>query len=88
MLDKVTETMQKRQRENGRTFVSRTRLAPGRYRGDRITVFRVVLANPLTTEKILSSVLEEQCDMAATEENLVLLEQIRQVCAGADSLTA
>ena len=81
VLDKVTETMQKRQRENGRTFVSRTRLAPGRYRGDRITVFRVVLANPLTTDGILSSVIDEQCEMAAQEENLVLLEQIRALCA-------
>lgn len=81
ILDKVTETMQKRQRENGRTFVSRTRLAPGRYRGDDITVFRVVMANPLTTEAILSSVLDEQCEMAAQEENLVLLDQISALCA-------
>lgn len=81
VLDKVTETMQKRQRENGRTFVSRTRLSPGRYRGDDITVFRVVMANPLTTEKILTSVLEEQCELAGQEENLVLLEQIRLLCA-------
>jgi glutamate decarboxylase len=85
VLDKVTETMQKRQRENGRSFVSRTRLAPGRYRGDRITVFRVVLANPLTTDTILSSVLEEQCEMAGTDEILVLLEQIRQLCGRRDS---
>lgn len=51
ILNKITETMQKRQRENGQTLVSRTRLEPGRYRGDTITVFRVVMANPLTTEK-------------------------------------
>ena len=88
VLDKVTETMQKRQRENGRSFVSRTRLAPGRYRGDRITVFRVVLANPLTTDTILSSVLEEQCEMAGTDEILVLLEQIRQLCGRTDSPNA
>jgi glutamate decarboxylase len=88
ILDKVTETMQKRQRENGRTFVSRTRLAPGRYRGDDITVFRVVMANPLTTEKILSSVLEEQCEMAGQEENLVLLEQISRLCARTDPKSA
>jgi glutamate decarboxylase len=88
VLDKVTETMQKRQRENGRTFVSRTRLAPGRYRGDRITVFRVVLANPLTTDTILNSVLEEQCEMAGTEEILVLLEQIRQLCGRTGSPNA
>jgi len=87
ILDKVTETMQKRQRENGRTFVSRTRLAPGRYRGDDITVFRVVMANPLTTEKILASVLEEQCEMAEQEENLVLLEQIRRLCTRADPIS-
>jgi glutamate decarboxylase len=87
VLDKITETMQKRQRENGRTFVSRTRLAPGRYRGDRITVFRVVLANPLTTDAILSSVLEEQCEMAGTDEILVLLEQIKQLCGRTDFLT-
>ncbi len=88
VLDKVTETMQKRQRENGRTFVSRTRLAPGRYRGDDITVFRVVMANPLTTEKILASVLEEQCEMAGQDENLILLEQIRRLCARADPRSA
>ena len=88
ILDKVTETMQKRQRENGRTFVSRTRLAPGRYRGDDITVFRVVMANPLTTEKILASVLEEQVEMAGQEENLVLLEQIRRLCARANPKAA
>jgi glutamate decarboxylase len=88
ILDKVTETMQKRQRENGRTFVSRTRLTPGRYRGDDITVFRVVMANPLTTEKILASVLEEQCEMAGQEENLVLLEQISRLCARAEPKSA
>jgi glutamate decarboxylase len=42
----------------------------------RITVFRVVMANPLTTDEILSSVLEEQCEMAEQEEIKVLLEQI------------
>jgi glutamate decarboxylase len=79
VLDKITETMQKRQRENGQTFVSRTRLEPGRYRDDIITVFRVVMANPLTTEKILASVLEEQCEIAAQEEVQVLLDQIRRL---------
>lgn len=77
ILDKITETMQKRQRENGRTFVSRTRLEPGCYGGDTITVFRVVMANPLTTEKISASVIEEQCELAAREEVQVLLDQIR-----------
>ena len=77
-LDKIIETMQKRQREAGRTFVSRTRLAPGRYNGDTITVFRVVMANPLTTEEILCAVLEEQCEIAAQADIQTMLEQIKE----------
>ena len=78
LLDKIIETMQKRQREAGRTFVSRTRLAPGRYNGDTITVFRVVMANPLTTEEILAAVLDEQCEIAIQPDIQALLEQIRE----------
>ncbi|MBJ6725262.1 pyridoxal-dependent aspartate 1-decarboxylase PanP [Geomesophilobacter sediminis] len=77
ILDKVIETMQKRQREAGKTFVSRTRLAPGRYGGDTITVFRVVLANPLTTDDILSAVLEEECEIASQPDIQAMLEQIK-----------
>jgi glutamate decarboxylase len=76
LLDKIIETMQKRQREAGRTFVSRTTLAPGRYNGTTITVFRVVMANPLTTEEILAAVLDEQCEIAAQPDVQALLEQI------------
>lgn len=64
LLDKITRGIQKRQRAAGKSFVSRTRLTPGCYNGDTITVFRVVLANPLTTEAILAAVLEEQCAIA------------------------
>ena len=78
LLDKIIETMQKRQREAGRTFVSRTRLAPGRCNGDTITVFRVVMANPLTTEEILAAVLDEQCEIAAQPDIQALLQQIRE----------
>jgi len=78
VLNKVTETMQKRQREAGKTFVSRTRLAPGRYHGDTIIVFRVVMANPLTTEEILAAVLEQQCEIASQADILAMLEQIRE----------
>ena len=75
-LDKVTETLQKRQREAGNTFVSRTRLAPSRYNGDTITVFRVVLANPLTTDEILAAIVAEQCNIAAQEDIQMLLAEI------------
>lgn len=78
VLDKIIEAMQKRQREAGKTFVSRTSLAPGRYNGNTITVFRVVLANPLTTEEILAAVLDEQCEIAAQPDIQALLEQIRE----------
>jgi glutamate decarboxylase len=78
LLDKIIEAMQKRQREAGRTFVSRTTLAPGRYHGTTITVFRVVMANPLTTEEILAAVLDEQCEIAAQPNIQALLEQIRE----------
>ncbi|MDD5284899.1 MAG: putative pyridoxal-dependent aspartate 1-decarboxylase [Desulfuromonadaceae bacterium] len=79
LLDRIIEAMQKRQREAGKTFVSRTRLAPGRYNGDTITVFRVVMANPLTTEEIFASVLGEQCEIATQTDIQTLLEQIREL---------
>ncbi|MDD2854216.1 MAG: pyridoxal-dependent decarboxylase, partial [Desulfuromonadaceae bacterium] len=76
-LDKIIEAMQKRQREAGRTFVSRTRLTPGRYKGGAITVFRVVMANPLTTEEILAAVLDEQSEIASHPDIQAILRQIK-----------
>ncbi|MFA5701241.1 MAG: putative pyridoxal-dependent aspartate 1-decarboxylase [Desulfuromonas sp.] len=70
-LDEVVVAVQKAQRAAGKTFVSRTRLAPTRYRGQDITVFRVVLANPLTTDAILQSVLEEQQEHIRTMPHLL-----------------
>jgi glutamate decarboxylase len=64
-LDRIIETIQKRQRAAGNSFVSRTRLALPRYRNEPIIVFRSVLANPLTTDEILANVLEEQLAIAA-----------------------
>jgi glutamate decarboxylase len=78
LLDKIIETMQKRQRQAGKTFVSRTRLTPGRYHGGTITVFRVVMANPLTTEEILNAVLDEQCEIASQADIQAFLEQIKE----------
>ncbi|WP_111979146.1 pyridoxal-dependent aspartate 1-decarboxylase PanP [Algibacillus agarilyticus] len=67
-LDDLTKYVQKRQRETGKSFVSRTRINPSVYGGQAITVFRVVLANPLTTESILSDVLAEQRELAKSSE--------------------
>ena len=78
ILDQVCQLLQKYQREAGKTFVSRTRLRMGRY-GEEITVLRSVLANPLTTDDFLASVLAEQCEIVQQPEIQVLLGQIGQL---------
>ncbi|OUS31829.1 glutamate decarboxylase [Thalassotalea sp. 42_200_T64] len=74
LLDKLTKFIQKRQRENGKSFVSRTRIDVSHYQGRKVLVFRVVLANPLTTQDILQDVLAEQKQIAA--ESLNFLPQV------------
>lgn len=64
-LDSLTVSVQKQQREAGKSFVSRTRIEIEKYKGESITVFRVVLANPLTTKEHLSGILEEQVEIAS-----------------------
>ncbi|ORJ61603.1 pyridoxal-dependent aspartate 1-decarboxylase PanP [Geothermobacter hydrogeniphilus] len=76
ILDQVIRLIQKYQRESGKTFVSRTTLQSARYGQQNLTVFRVVLANPLTDEKIIDSILEEQCRIACREEIQDLLDAL------------
>lgn len=66
LLNELTKFIQKKQRENGRSFVSRTRLTPEKWGRMETNVFRVVLANPLTDKGILHSVIEEQRKIAKT----------------------
>lgn len=70
-LGKLTKFIQKRQREDGRSFVSRTRIEVARYGGEKIIVFRVVLANPLTSQAILQDILHEQTQLAQESENFL-----------------
>src|SRR5690554_3041058 len=63
-LNRVTKFIQKTQRERGKAFVSRTRLEPARYYHFPCIVFRVVLANPLTTPEILEDILKEQRELS------------------------
>jgi glutamate decarboxylase len=63
-LNSLTVSVQKQQREAGKSFVSRTRIEIEKYNGEAITVFRVVLANPLTTKEHLSDILQEQLTIA------------------------
>ncbi|PFG55981.1 glutamate decarboxylase [Vibrio sp. ES.051] len=71
LINQLTQFIQKRQRETGKSFVSRTRLNPVQWQRMNTIVFRVVLANPLTTKDILSVVLEEQREIAQQAPNLI-----------------
>ncbi len=67
VLNDLTKFIQRRQWEDGRTFVSRTRLTPEKYDRQDTLVFRVVLANPLTTRQVLDDVLAEQRALALSD---------------------
>ena len=71
LLNELTKFIQKKQRETGKSFVSRTRLNPEAWSHQPIIVFRVVLANPLTGNEILTSVLEEQREISKLAPNLM-----------------
>ncbi len=71
LLSGLTKFIQKRQREEGKSFVSRTRLKPEMYQRQDTVVFRVVLANPLTTDNILHEVLAEQVELAAMDKEFL-----------------
>ena len=70
-LNELTKFIQKKQRETGKSFVSRTRLNPDKWNRQNIIVFRVVLANPLTGNDILNAVLDEQREIAQLAPNLM-----------------
>ena len=64
ILDKANKRIQKQQRAAGKTFVSRTRFSQFKYGGEPVSVFRVVMANPMTTLETLKSILDEQAALA------------------------
>ncbi len=70
-LNELTKYIQKCQRENGRSFVSRTRLTPIQWDQMETIVFRVVLANPLTSQDILHNVIAEQRNIAHTSPTVL-----------------
>lgn len=80
-LNALTRFIQKRQRETGRSFVSRTKLTPAQYHREPTVVFRVVLANPLTTREMLEDVLQEQREIAAQAMSLrgALYTELREL---------
>ncbi len=80
LLDQINQLLQKEQREAGKTFVSRTSLQVPPCEQKR-TVLRVVLANPLTTDEILASVLDEQCTIMLRQDIQALQQQVETLCA-------
>ena len=72
-LDNLTKAIQKQQREAGKSFVSRTRLGINTYPNECLTVFRVVIANPLTTVGHLNNILTEQVEIARNQPQLTTL---------------
>jgi aspartate 1-decarboxylase len=80
-LNALTRFIQKRQRETGTSFVSRTKLTPAQYHREPTVVFRVVLANPLTTVEMLGEILAEQRDIAAQAMSLrsALYTELREL---------
>ncbi len=73
VINELTISIQKTQRERGKTFVSRTRIKSTIYDRHLIVVFRAILANPLTTEDTLHEVLQEQLAIASEPSALELL---------------
>jgi glutamate decarboxylase len=80
-LSELTGQIQKTQRARGRTFVSRTRFELPQHGNQPCTVFRVVLANPLTTRQILAEILEEQRQIAKDLLDGPLGRKLRAACA-------
>lgn len=73
LVNELTEQVQKMQRSRGQSFVSRTRFECHSQHGALLNVFRVVLANPLTTRQVLAEILEEQ-------------REYGKICLGTDQL--
>ncbi|WP_269291180.1 pyridoxal-dependent aspartate 1-decarboxylase PanP [Vibrio cholerae] len=71
LVNELTKFIQKKQRETGKSFVSRTQLNPHQWDKLATIVFRVVLANPLTTKEILHNVLDEQREIAQQAPKLM-----------------
>lgn len=79
LLDEVTQLIQKAQRAAGKTFVSRTRVNVPRYHDQVLTMFRVVLANPLTTHDVLNRVLSEQLELLMSDDIQQRLSEIQEL---------
>jgi glutamate decarboxylase len=76
ILDRSNKRIQKQQRAAGKTFVSRTRFSQRKYGGEAVSVFRVVMANPMTTLETLRAILDEQLELAKRKGTAEILAEI------------
>jgi len=60
IVDKINIRLQRIQRENGKSFVSRTKLPVNADTPGESVVLRCVIMNPMTTPEILNEILDEQ----------------------------
>jgi aspartate 1-decarboxylase len=74
LISAAVTKIQERQFLQGRTFVSRTEILSERHCAQKITVFRVVIANPLTTLEDMLETLADQLEIAAELEQSSILE--------------
>ena len=65
-LNDINRQIQRRQREAGKSFVSRTTLDIKDFSGQHIVVLRTVIMNPMTTIDILCEILNEQEEIYKT----------------------
>ena len=87
-LDIINKNIQKAQREQGKSFVSRTRIAMANYDGAELIYFRVVLANPLTKHEDLEACLEHQLEFSQHKLGLQLMTEIKERCLQASPVQA
>lgn len=59
-IDHINIVVQRKQREAGKSFVSRTRIRPDIKDEQKVVVLRSVIMNPMTNIKILRDILDEQ----------------------------
>lgn len=63
-ISEATAIIQEQQFIEGRTFVSKTDILSNNHGPDKITVFRVVISNPMTTREDLRDILDNQLKIA------------------------
>ena len=83
-INRITKQIQKTQRARGKSFVSRTKFGFEGNEACPVIVFRVVLANPLTTEAMLFNMLQEQRDIAQEAFLQPAMSSLRSIAQAAE----